>query len=366
MKLTKRLLSYLNKVFDKDPYKYLALSFVYTSDMQWVISDGFLTTTVTANPQANLNIDLSQYTLQSLTSYIAEQSGYSVTFFEQFSQGGTSALTLIDGAGDMSTGLYAYTSPLWSYLDANATELQIAETQIANLPAQMSTTTAQADWLDYLGTFYGVPRNAGELDQSYGPRIISTVLRSASNNIALEMAISTFTGQSTKVTNVVEYGFIGNGYDGKIKHDGSKLYDTEAGVRYCLFDVQYGYDLLNGGDITNFETVVVSIINTLRAAGTYLRSIDLIGTILNDSLNPPSDGDGALALLVNADFIDALNTPMDSASTMPISLANFSDTLTAPIDVENLEITYNYTYSGLRTYNGVIEHLGGETLLELP
>lgn len=365
MKLTTRLLGYLNRVFNKKPMQFLALSMAYDGAMTWEVSDGVLTTTVTGGSGASLSIDLSGYTLLSLVEYIASQNGYTTTFLTADNTA-LSALVLIDSTGDISVDgggdFYGYTSTLWSFFEAYASELTDAGTSISALPGEMATTTADSAWLDMLGTYYNVKRQSGELDSAYGPRIIATVIRPATNNIAIEMAIEKFTGQEATVVDIVTQGVSGPQYDGTHEHNSAIIHNAVVTQTYGLFDVTYGYDLINGGDITSFQTTVVALINLLRAAGTHLRAIALTGSVLSDVLTPPTDTFGQL--IVAPHFTDTLKAPTDSMSVLPIAMAGFSDTLAKPTESASMAVVYNYQYSGLRYYNNVIEHLGGETVSE--
>ncbi|MFM0165650.1 hypothetical protein PQR39_35110 [Paraburkholderia sediminicola] len=367
MLLTQKLLGFLNRVFNKDPAKVLAMQFMHQYPMTWQVQDGILTTVVdNGGYGGNLTIDLSQYTFGQLVSYIAQQPGYFTPYLSQ-TMTPISALALLDASGSVTPNgsggqLYAYTSVLYAYLEAAAEELELASAQIQNLPAEMSTTTADTIWLDTLGSYYKVPRNPGELDAAYGPRIIASVLRPMSNNVALEMAISVFTGNDTTVTDVVEWGgetppF----YNAADEHNGAVKYNSTAVPIYGLFDVQYGYDLINGGDITSFAQTVSNLINSLRSAGTQLRSLSLTGSALSDSLTAPTDDPQDLTLAVTYPATDSLTPPTDSTSVMQVTMAGMTDSLTPPSDTneEILNIHYNYNYSGFRSYNSAIEHLGG-------
>lgn len=368
MRLTQKLLSFLHKVFDKDPAQFLALRIQYAGGMTWEVSDATLTTTVTGGPGHGLTIDLTQYTVGELANFIGLQPGYSIAYVNQATFSLLSARVLLDASNDISLSngdhLYAYTSELWSYMEAQASELQQAEIQIGNMLLQMSTTTAQDEWLDVLGGYYGVPRLQGEPNSSYGPRIIAEVLRPRSNNVALEMAISAYTGQPTTVTDVIEYGPTFPLYNGAIERDGTHFYNASATPIYGLFDVEYAYDLLNGGDQTAFAQTVIGIINRYRAAGTHLRQLALLldGSGLSDSLTPPTDGVSTIA--VSAPFADTLTPPTDGTFGMAATIAAFADTLTAPGDAESVTIAYAYEYNSVRYYNSQIYRMGGQTVTE--
>jgi hypothetical protein len=366
MLLTQTLLGFLNRVFNKSPAQVLAMQFNHVYPMTWQVKDGILTTVVqNTGPTGNLTINLADYTFAELVNYIAAQPGY-VTPYLAPSMANIGAVALLDATGSVTPDdppqpLYAFTSILWAYLDANAAELELASQQIKNLPAEMSTTTADTIWLDTLGTYYKVPRNPNEADSSYGPRIISSVLRPMSNNVAMEIAISTFTGQDTTVTDVVLPGVTGNAYNGVHVYDGTIDHNSANTPVYGLFDVQYGYDLINGQDPTSFATTVSALINTLRAAGTHLRNLELVGSNLTDSLIPPTDQFSVIEVI--APFADTLVNPVDAMSVIAVKAAAMTDTLTPPQDAGGMELTiqYNYTYNGIRSYNGVILHESGQT-----
>jgi len=368
MRLTQKLLGFLHRVFDKDPHKFLAFRLQYAGGMTWQVEDGFLYTTVVGDQSHNLTIDLSQYTVKQLVSYLAAQPGYSIPYADGSQNALLSARVLIDGASSIlvSNGdhVYGYTNVLWSYIDAQANELEQAETQIGEMLKQMSTPTASAEWLDELGGYYNVPRLTGETDSSYGPRIIAEVLRPRSNNVALEAAISAYTGQPTTVSDVIEYGPTFPLYNGAIQRTGAYHYNASARPIYGLFDVGYAYDLLNGGDLTQFAQTVIGIIERYRAAGTHLRQLALLlnGSGLTDTLTAPTDGFSTIA--VSSLFTDTLTTPTDNAFGMTATIGGFSDSLTAPTDAESITIAYAYKYNSVRYYNSQIYRLGGQTVTE--
>ena len=366
MQLTQTLLGYLNRVFNKDPARVLAMQFTHQYPMSWTVQDAVLTTTVlNGGMGGNLTIDLTQYTFAQLVNYIAAQPGY-ITPFLAPSMADVCAAALLDASGSVTPSeppqpMYAYTSVLWAYLECNAAELELAAAQIKNLPLQMSTTTADTIWLNVLGTYYNVPRLLNEPDTAYGPRIIASVLRPMSNNVAMEIAITTFTGQDTTVTDVVLPGVTGNAYNGKFTYNGAINHDSANTPIYGLFDVEYGYDLINGQDPTTFAQTITALINTLRAAGTHLRDLSLVGSNLQDTLTPPTDSFSLIEVV--APFADTLTPPTDAMSVINIRQTPFADTLTPPDDTGAMELTiqYNYQYNGIRRFDGTVLYQSGQT-----
>lgn len=364
MKLTRRLLSYLNRVFDKDPVQFLALRLSYTGGtMSWSIEDAVLRTTVHGGVGHNLEVDLSQYTVATLANYLAMQPGYSILALDTSDLAQLSARVLLDGGADIASSngdhLYGYTSILFSYLEAMASELALARIQLGEMLKQMSTKTAEETWLDELGGYYGVPRLAGEVDASYGPRIIAEVLRPRGNNVAIALAIKAYTGQDSTVVDVVEYTSGAATFNGAVNFSGGITY-SGGGLgtpRYGLFDVRYGYDLINGaGDINTFAATVRDLIGRLRDAGTHLRALTLTGSVMNDDADPPTDG--VMTLAAGVSLTDTMDAPTE-ASVMNAD-AQFADSLTAPGDTSGLglDVSYNYVYDGFRSYDGAITYSG--------
>lgn len=291
MKLTHKLLGFLNRVFDKDPSQVLALRLQYDGAMQWTVEDGRLITSVSGGSGASLNVDLSSYTIGTLAVMLGSQPGYSVPYVDTSPVAGRSALALIDSSGnpDTSNGdhLYAYTSTLWAYIDSIASELKLAADQVVQMLHQLVIGTAEAEWLDELGSYYAIARELGEADQPYAARIIASLGRPRSNNVAIEMAINTaLQGVPAKVTDVTTPTAFTAG---------------SGGTSYGLFDVVYTVALDSNQTFANYTTKVTAIVEAFRAAGTHMRQI-LINGSLEDSYPISNIGENFAAL--NVSFAD--------------------------------------------------------------
>lgn len=361
MKLTKKLLSLLHRVFDQDPEQFLALRISYSAAMSWTVSEAVLTTSVVGGPGQNLSVDLTTLSLGQLVDYVSAQPGYSVLYADGSGNLELSARVLIDGSGDIAQSngdhLYAYTSLVWAYMESVGVELKAAKAQIPEAIKQMSIPTASSDWIDELGAYYGVPREQGENDGSYGARIIVETVRPRANNVAMEQAISYYTGQSTKVTDVTIYGDAFPKYNGAIKRNSAYSYQSQPTPRYGLFDVEIGYDLLGGADQSAFADTVAGIVDRLRAAGTHLRSLSMKSGSISDTFTPPVDG--AMTLKATTVLADTLTAPTDNTFAIAGALGVMADTATAGTESAFDAIKYNYRYNGVRTRNGAIKYGGG-------
>jgi len=261
MTLTQRLINYLHRVFDKNPDQFLALRIQCNGmGLTWTICDGVLTTKPVGGTALPLTINLRAYTVAQLAMLIAAQPGYTVLYVDSSARSVLSSQVLMDAAGNVGQTngdhLYGFTSVLWAYMDANAEQLAEAGQQIGNMLQQMNTISAADMWLDYQGAFFGVPRNLGELDAQYGPRIIATVIRPLGNNVAIESALRVLNGGLA--ASVVDY-------------------DELVNNSYGLFDVNFAVSLtmLQVTTILGWQTAISTIINSMRDAGTHVRQINI-------------------------------------------------------------------------------------------
>lgn len=336
MKLTLKLLGHLNRVFDKDPHPFAAIRFGYAGGMSWAVEDLRLVITISGGVGGPLTIDLTQHTLTTLAATIAGAAGYQVDFIDP-ERAHLAATILLDGAGEQDASgrvqLLGYTSLLWSFMEAAAVELQVADGQVTQMLRQMTTKTAEGAWLDELGSYYNVPRWPGEVDAGYGPRIAAEAVRPASNNVALERAIQDYTGQACRVLDVTIYRGVFPIYDATISHNSAYTYSTVGSPEYGLFDVQIGYDLIDGGTPVAFLADVREILTKIRAAGTHIRALSLDGSasLVLDAFGGAMDG----GLIEAAGYLisEILTAPSDGAGT-PLSggVSLPGDALAAPAD----------------------------------
>lgn len=361
MKLTQKLLSLLHRVFDPDPEQFLALRISYGGGMTWKVSEGVLSTTVVGGIGQGFSIDLTTVTLAQLVDRISSRRGYQVLYADGSANMALSARVLMDGTGDITRSngdhLYAYTSLVWAYMEAVGSELEAAKAQIPEAINQMSIPTASGDWIDELGSYYGVPRLQGELDPSYGARIIAETVRPRANNVAIERAISYYTGQATKVTDVILYGPSFPKYNGAITRDGTYHYQPMSSQLYGLFDVQLGYDLLGGTDPTAFSAIVTGIVDRLRSAGTHLRALSLQSSAIADTFTPPVDG--AMPLVATPVLADTLTAPGEIEPVLNTVIGSTNDSLNPPDEALSGTVAYGYKYNGIRKRNGAITYAGG-------
>lgn len=360
MKLTSRLLGFLNRVFDKDPIPFVGLNVIGDIDWSWTISEQVLTLRAGAEVEV---FDLTAHTINSLVLEIDALAGFSATVVDG-ERAGLKATVLLDGAADVLSGsfgpLAGYTSLLWAWMEGWAVELTDLRQQIATAPAQLNLNTGSGVWLDEIGGYYGVTRSLNEIDEVYGPRVIAEALRPRSNNVALEAAIKVYTGQDATVTDVEEYGGTFPLHDGAIDYDGAQVHDAGAITLYGLFDVEYGFDLENGTDITAFQAELRKLIGRLRAAGTHLRALALQSSALADAVARSTDLVLMSAHVAAGDDIATPDDTMEVASVISLE----PDTVASPAETSVLQIPLVSVRNGRVRRNGFRIHSQFATLTQ--
>lgn len=199
MLVLERQLDSLYSAFDKDPHAVIALRVRHPDGCIWTVENRTLTLS-TENGSATATFDLTQHTIGSLADAIAA-SGFALIYRNQ-DYAGIGAAALISGTGRQSISdgdaIPMHTSPLWSFLDAYATEIEAAGENIDEAIKELYLLTSTGEFLDYWGEFFGVPRS-GRDDAHYRQFIIDETLRPRVNPIAIENAVEALTGKSVEI-----------------------------------------------------------------------------------------------------------------------------------------------------------------------
>lgn len=328
MTLLEKLLSYLPATFDKSPDSFLAFKISHTSsNFRWVVFDhvfyGF------DFSDQLFAISLTELTIRSLIEQLLTFDGTGISNVSEDID--NSALTLLPTASDVdpsqtqilaqlsrdlreiiddlldlnspspitsgdlplfaqeTDSVYAYTSLLCVLIDSVSSELSSAKYEMVAALDQMSTVTADGEWLDEWGGYFGILRTADEPDRNYGVRIIAEVIRPRENNVAITSAIRLAFGQDAEVVDAAVLADATYFYDGTITYSGSHTYDAYATEVYGLFDVACAYNLESSLDQSQYAASIRVFIEKFRAAGTHMRSLSLGGTVFSDAVSAPSD-----------------------------------------------------------------------------
>jgi len=322
-KLTKKLLLSLHRPFDKDPHPQLAFRIQYDgTGLTWSILNGILTLTATGGTGTSHTFNIANFKIGQLAQFIAALPGYSVPYQDTSAYALLSALALLDSSGSINVSngdhVFGYTTILWAWMDANSSELGTAKAQIDNALLQMNTISAEDEWLDYHGTFYNVPRQQGELDPGYSPRMIASVLQPRGNNIAIAEAIKSITqaGQGVFVIDAINDTSFAITYNGLIHFDGAEFYDAGLGVNgaYGFFDVDFSFDFAGPVTQATYYAQILTTVEDFRDGGTQLRAVIFRNngsttTVISDTFV------GRIRVIVYDDFTGATYRLLEDGST---------------------------------------------------
>lgn len=370
MKLTPDLTAQLYRGFKRDAAPFLALRIRYDGGLVWKVEDRVLTLTVTGGPGTSQVINLPGLTIARLVQTVAALPGYTTPYVTTPDLAGLAASVLLDGTGDQdqSNGdhLNGYTSLTWAYLDAMAVELTEAARQIDQMLLQMSPGTAEAQWLDLWGNYFGIPRMTGEADRPYGTRMIVEVLRPRGNNVALEVVISEALGQPAEVTDVVNAIGFTQFYDGSRTFGGTSRFDGGyvGQIRYGLFDVRYAYDLLSGYSPDGYAEVLRKLIDRSRDAGTHLRALVLTGTVISEAGPGAVDGSGPQALALVQAQTDAGPGASDDLAPSAAMLGTLTDAGPGSSEQFDVDVLFTTLYNGVRAFDGSVPYASGQGVHE--
>ena len=369
MRLAEKLLEFIHSAFDKSPGAFVAFRARHASDaFRWRIADDVLTGYL--DDDILFAADLTEHTLASLTEFLSAQAQITVIYGASKEAMGASATTLLDGEGAQASSngdvFLAYSSILWAWLHSVALELKAAKEAIGAMVDQMSIPSADDEWLDEWGGYFGVARNTGESDTAYSNRIVVEVMRPRGNNKAIEQALLDRFGQAAAVNDVTRWRNATQTHNSAFSYNSAILHNAVADPLYGLFEVEIGYDLESGADLLAFAGQVRAFIEQFRDAGTHLDSLRLSDSKLEDAFASPPTDDGAVQVLLLAlQADDTLTAPVEAVATIPITLAGMGDTLTGPADSATIDVTYTTKYDGLRSFNGIVKHQSGLTVAEL-
>lgn len=192
-RVSQALAARLHSIFDADPAPVLALRVRHPAGAGWEVQGAWLTL---RTPQAVWRWDLRHYTLGALAQEIT-QAGFELVY-QATALRHLSATTLLEGAGheDKSNGdhLTILTAPLAALLAAFGCALGQGREDIAKALAQLILPDSTAEWADWFGVIFGIPRDVAEADADYTARIIEEVQRARSSPAAILRNIKRLTG----------------------------------------------------------------------------------------------------------------------------------------------------------------------------
>lgn len=191
-----RLLDATYSAFDRDAHPNAAFRAQHAYGLKWAIRDRVLTAqTETGTPLAV--IGLRGKTIDQVVELLAGVGCAIVYQNPELSSRAADSLIAGSGAQSQSNGdLFAvYDSLLYSVLDAYAVALEDANVDVEAAIRQLYLGTAEGEWIDEWGSYFGLPREDGEADEEYRVRLLVETLRPRVNALAIEKAVLDMTGK---------------------------------------------------------------------------------------------------------------------------------------------------------------------------
>jgi hypothetical protein len=167
--MLERLLSSVYSAFDKNPNAQIAFRARHAAGLAWQVRDRVLTASTEAGAPLAV-IALRDRTLDEVAELLAA-AGCQIVY-QNPDYAGRAADMLLSGSARQSQSegdaFKAYDSLLWSLLDAYAIALEDADADIVAAIRQLYMGTAEAEWLEVWGDYFGVARDDGEADDQAG------------------------------------------------------------------------------------------------------------------------------------------------------------------------------------------------------
>lgn len=195
---------------DKDPQPTPALTILYDgSAARASVAQRHLSITVTGGSGEPLVVDLRNKTLDDVATEMTAYAGYTATAVGDVSASALSLLPVQNVDLFANATLTRFTSLLWRVLMPLAWTLEdvLANTQAG--ARQLSVVTAEGQWIDRWGAYYGdVVRLFNEEDRDYARRIIAEVTRWRLNGLAIADTIKQELGVAATVTNLHDRAWV--------------------------------------------------------------------------------------------------------------------------------------------------------------
>ncbi len=184
-----RLLDKLYNAFNRDPNVQKAFAIWHADGVAWQLTDRRL---VVHSGAGALLADLA--VAGTVADVVAGLTSQGVTVNDVRSGVmGFHASVLVESSGTAANNIKgfidAHRSILWALISSYAQEVGVAADMVPQAIRQATLQTAEGDWLDYWGGFFGIQRRSGQADASYLALIIPDTLRQANTRSAVEKPI---------------------------------------------------------------------------------------------------------------------------------------------------------------------------------
>lgn len=270
MFLVRKLLSALHDGFGREPLPVPVITISHTNPKLTLMLDSPVLSINKAGAE-QFSLDLTGETLTVDDVADALIGYFPSLIITDNGQGPRPARTIIavetlEDNGRLHITLFTYSSLTWTLLDTFSRPLEAAKRAIGDMLEQLYLHSSEDIWLDEWGGYFGIRRENKEVDADYLDRIMREILKPKCNNVAIELALSNEQALDLTITD-----------------------DPEA---QGVFNACLPYNLLSSKTPLTFVSNAVVLINKIKAAGTKLGSVRLIGSTLADTVKPATDTAG--------------------------------------------------------------------------
>jgi hypothetical protein len=219
-----------------------------------------LVTSIGGGTGSALSVNLANYTIAALVTFLNAQTGYTASLTVGAS-GTASALSLVEVVAQPLSAepltLYQFTSVNWLIWMPILWQLQLAQLNLQNALDELYVTTSDSGFLDFWGRVYGnVTRDLNETDNAYALRIMTEATRPRLTALALEEAVLSEVGVTIGTTSrLSDVGFMWG-------HGG---WSEQQYVTFPLYPTCFAVNAPNGGSVD--VASVSPVIERNRAAG---------------------------------------------------------------------------------------------------
>lgn len=246
---------------DKDAHAVPAFTLTYNGTSATVtIQTKTLTTSIDGGTGVALSVNLANYTIATLVTFLNAQTGYTASLTVGES-GTASAISLIEVIAQPLSAepvtLSQFTNPNWLIWMPILWQLQLAQINLQNALNELYVMTGDSGFLDFWGRVYGnVARDLNETDNAYAVRIMTEATRPRLTALALEEAVLNETGViAGTASRLSDVGFMWG-------HGG---WSEQEYVAFPLYPTCFAVNAPNGGSVN--EAVVSPVIERNRSAG---------------------------------------------------------------------------------------------------
>jgi len=267
-----RILDFLPTYFKTDPEKVAVFTIEHSSPtalMRYSIADDMISAKSFGSFSDDFNISLAGKTIQQVVDEINAVPDYTATIFSGPESINAIRLVDIEKTGDPT--VYYHQNSGWALFKAIALELKEAKIAGDELLRQMGIPSATGILSNHWGSYFNIGRLTDETDAVYNQRIIDSLVRPKSNNVAMEIVLEAYYGYEIDVFDLDYLGsssMLMNNIPTPVHNRNYPIMAANTiGKELCVFGVRFPVNTISHWNQAQFDELQ-ELIYDLRAAGT--------------------------------------------------------------------------------------------------